>query len=161
MPEPTLKSENEDDEEQQANDADGEVEDDTPAEEVDGENSESEVDADADDEDVDLEDADLPEDVDDDEDDASSGLLAGSTIGIPNKVLLGVGIAAVVVVLWLRTADRTSTERDYDDDQVEEEIDDGSDGQRETEQTALDAGASGRKYTEQSQQAAIENVFGG
>lgn len=126
----------------------------TPDEEVDEETP----DADEEDE-VETEEVELPEDDGEDDEESSGGLLAGSTFGVSNKFLLGVGILAIVVVLALRSMDANSSTRTYEnDEQVDEEIDEGTDG--EVEQDVTDAGGSKGRFDEGTQEDAINSLFG-
>lgn len=159
MPSPTLKT----DESTETDDepADDEevatevVEDDTSAEEVD---DQSDPDDGKEEEEVATEEVELPDD-DDDDDEPSRGFLRGSTFGVSNAFLLGVGIVAVLLVLYLMGSDAGSSTRQYDDDeQVDEEIDEGADGAVERDVT--DAGGSVGRFDPEAQDSAIDSVFG-
>lgn len=155
MATPKLKGED-DDEEQQTESEEEEVEETEETETTEGEETPEE-----DEEEVETEEVELPDDDDEDDDGGSKGsLLSGSTFGISNKVLLGIGIAAILLVLVLRSSDANSSTRDYSggDEQVEEEIDEGSDGAVEKDVT--DAGGSDVKFSEEAQDDAIGSIFG-
>jgi len=155
MPTPSVKGED-GDENQQTND-DDELDEEEVEEEVESEEGEETPEDDEDEPDV--EEAELPDEDDEDDEESSGSLLSGSTFGVSNKWLLGIGIAAILLVLLLRSLDANSSTRTYDgDEQVEEEVEEGSDGAVEKEVT--DAGGSAVKYDQQSQDDAIGEVFG-
>lgn len=166
MATPKLKTKEEDTDEEQIED-----EEEAEQEEADEEESnekeievetESNEDEDEDEEEeVVTEEVELPEDEDEEEETTSKGsLLSGSTFGVSNKVLLGIGLAAIVLVLILRTSEANSSTRDYSggDEQVEEEIESGTEGA--IEQQPTDAGGSATKFSQQAQDDAINSVFG-
>lgn len=158
MPSPSVKGEEPDEDEQTTDEEDVE---DVEGEEVEEQTGGGEETPEEDEEEVDVEEAELPDDDGkDDEDDSSGGsLLSGSTLGVSNKVLLGVGIAAILLVLLLRSADANSSTRSYEgDEQVEEEVEEGSDGVVEKDVT--DAGGSATKFDQDAQDDAIGEVFG-
>lgn len=151
MATPTLKGDEDDDEQTEETQSEPEEEEET----------ETEVEVDEEEE-VETEPVELPEGKqgEEDEEEKSRGFLSGSTFGISNKFLLGLGIASVLLVLWLSTSDSNSSTRSYEDDeQVEEEIDDGADGAVEKDVT--DAGGSTGRFDAQAQQDSIDSVFGG
>lgn len=164
MPEPKLETE-EDDEDEQTEETesgrvlDGATDDDIEEEIVEEEESEeSEGDSDEEEE-VETEEVEMPDDDDIEGDDSSDGsLLGGSTFGIPNKVLLALGVGAVLLIVILQYWEVESSTRDYDTEQVEQEVEEG--GGEAADQGSLGAGGSRGQYSEQQQDAAIERVFG-
>lgn len=163
MATPKLKTKEEDTDEEQIEDEE-EAEEEADEEESNEKEieveTESSEDEDEDEEEVVTEEVELPEDEDEEETTSKGSLLSGSTFGISNKVLLGIGLAAIVLVLILRTSEANSSTRDYSggDEQVEEEIESGTDGA--IEQQPTDAGGSATKFNQQAQDDAINSVFG-
>lgn len=144
---PKLKGE-EDEEEEQTTDEQ------TPDEEVETEESDE-----GEEEEVETEEVDLPDDEESDTEEKARGLLSGSTLGVSNKFLLGVGVAAILLVLLLRSMDSQSSTRQYEsDEQVDEEIDEGSN--ESVERDVTDAGGSKGRFDPQAQDDAIGSVFG-
>lgn len=162
MAEPTLA--NADDEDEQP-DEDLETDGGEP-EDVEEEEPEEDASTDADEDDEEpVDEVDLPADDDDVEGGEEGGsLLGGSTFGISNKMLLGMGIAAIILAFLLMStstgSQSTSRDRYEDSDAVEEELNEGSNGAVEQNQTVRDAGQS-PAFNEESQETAIEQVFGG
>lgn len=162
MATPKLKTKDEDTDEEQIEDEE-EAEEEADEEESNEKEieveTESSEDEDEDEEEVVTEEVELPEDEDEEETTSKGSLLSGSTFGISNKVLLGIGLAAIVLVLILRTSEANSSTRTYEsDEQVEEEIESGTDGA--IEQQPTDAGGSATKFNQQAQDDAINSVFG-
>jgi hypothetical protein len=116
---------------------------------------------DEDDEEVETETVDRPEDdedVDGGEDGSVGGILSKSTLGVSNKIWLLAGVVAVIVVLILLNQDFESTTKDYTEQEVEQEVSEGSEG-KSTPDTNRSAGGS-EEFDERNQQAAIDEVFG-
>jgi hypothetical protein len=81
--------------------------------------------------------------------------------GVAQGEDLGIGIAAILLVLILRNIDANSSTNDYDgDEDVEQEVDEGSDGAVQEDEGVLGAGGSRGQYDERTQDAAIDSVFG-
>lgn len=154
MPAPKVTGADED-EEEQTDDEETEEE----VEEATEDEVEDEVEDVDDEEEVETEEVELPDDDEDDEESKGS-LMSGTTFGISNKALLGIGIAAVVLLFVLRSGERQSSQRQYDDaEQVEEEVDAATEEGANTEVT--EAGMSQMQYDPQTETDAIDSVFGG
>lgn len=167
MAQPSVKTD-EDEEEEQSDEEEEEEQEEEQEEEVDPEpTTDGGQDEDDEEEEEDLEQVDLPDDDDDVQVDGqtsdSTSFLSGSTFGISNKILLGVGIAAIILVLWLRSQQPSEPRGDAEDIAVVAEDDGEPDGQVQgTPQDPLQAGGSqSRMYDEAAQDHAIEQVFGG
>lgn len=135
----------------------------TPATETEDE-EEPETETETEDEEEPVEEVDLPEDDDDVEESGESGgsFLAGSTFGVSNKILLGAGVAAVVAVWYLQRLDppESSTKSYESKEDVEEALDDGSDGGVSERQDVLSSGGSDGRYSQDAQDTAVETLFG-
>lgn len=154
MPEPTLQSgDSEDEADEEEQDAEDEIE------ETEDEETETETEAE---EEEPVEEVEMPSD-EETEGDGETGILDGSTFGVSNKVLLGIGVSAVIVVLVLRMASTgpspADRERYGDPEDVDKELEEGSDGSVQDATTAA-MGKSG-KYDEQVEEQAVAEVFGG
>lgn len=122
----------------------------------DGETEPDADDGDTDDDDVDTADVDMPDDDGRADDDSSGGsLLSGSTLGISNKVLFGLGVAAITVVILLRYYEVESTTQSYDEERIEEETSEARETTRGQREPNAPAG-----YDEEMNQQAINEVFG-
>lgn len=158
MPTPTLASDDDDEDEQ----PDEPVTDDggdNPAPDDPDITPDGEVEDDADDgedeeEEIETEPVEMPEDSDDPEE-SDGSLLGGSTLGVPNKVLLGIGIAAILFVVLLRYWEVESTTDDYSNQQVEQEVEE----TQEEDRGVREAGGSPARFDPEQQQDAINNIF--
>lgn len=108
-------------------------------------------------EEVDVEEVEMPEDDDDVETEGGS-LLSGTTFGISNKMLLGVGIAAILLLLILSNAESESTGQPVSPEEAEEKIDETTDGAvREDQAASINPD---RQYDAEAEAAAVDGVFG-
>jgi len=164
MATPSLESDDEstDDETDEEPEVSEEViEDPTEEGEEEVESEDEDEGGDEDEDEVDTEEVDMPGDEDGDEDDEDGGgsLLSGSTFGISNKVLLAVGVTAVLLVVILRNWEVETTEEDYSQEKAEQEVQQGGgDAAQRGDYGERDPGG-GRRYSEEQADEAINNVF--
>jgi len=163
-PEPTEDVEQNDD--QPADDADDDSMTDPNTDDAD-DNVDQKDDQPTDDEDnsVDVDPVDMPDDDDDVDatDGSSGGLLSGSTFGISNKILLGIGVAAIVLALLLADTDTggSSADRYEDNEDVHSEAEESSETVQQSGSDPLSQGGGKGRFSHEGQQTAIETVFGG
>jgi len=174
MPVPTVKDDDNDPDDdvdqtddQPTDDPDTMTDPDTddPDDDVDQTDDQPTDDANDDDNSVDVDPVDMPGDDDDVDqtDGGSGGLLSGSTFGISNKILLGLGVAAIVIALILADTDTggSPADRYEDNEDVHSEAEETSETVQQSGSDPLSQGGGKDRFSHEGQQTAIETVFGG
>lgn len=157
MATPTLADEDEE------NEAENEPEDPEEEESVSETEPEENEEEETEEEQEDVEEVEMPEDDEEVESGEGGSLLGGSTFGISNKLLLGVGVAALLLVIAIQMNNsgpqNASRDRYESSDDVEAELEEGSEGAVQQQEDVMAAGGSQKRYDERQQEAAIDAVF--